>query len=364
MTFQDLNIHDALCSVLKKHYITSPTAVQAASIPLLLEKKDVIGEAETGTGKTLAFLLPIIQNMKKASYIQTLILAPTRELAIQITEEIEKLETDYKTLSIFGGKDIQSQLKKLNQEVHIVVATPGRLLDHIKRKTIDLKKVHYFVLDEIDQLLDMGFRDDIITIHKACNKNMQNIGFSATISPSVKKLSYKLTDNPCFVSAKRSDIPVDQIKQYAVITTARWKLDKLKSIMDDENPFMGIIFCRTRRRVDNLEASLHQLGCNVMKLHGGMPQSKRQKAIKAFKSLKVQYLVATEVASRGLDITGVTHVFNYDIPETVESYIHRIGRTGRSQDTGKTFLFVNEDEMSTLEAFEKELQFKIERSEI
>lgn len=364
MTFQELNINDSLCETLKKNYITTPTPVQVASIPLLLEKKDVIAEAETGTGKTLAFLLPIIQNMTKSSHIQALILAPTRELAIQITEEIEKLQTEYKTLSIFGGKDIQSQLKKLNKEVHIVVATPGRLLDHIKRKTIDLSKVDFFVLDEIDQLLDMGFRDDIITIHKVCNKNMQNIGFSATVSASVKKLSYRLTNDPCFVSAKLSDIPMNQIEQYAVITTPRRKIDKLKVIMDNENPFMGIIFCRTRRRVDNLEAALHQLGCNVMKLHGGMPQSKRQKAIKAFKSLKVQYLVATEVASRGLDITGVTHVFNYDIPETVESYIHRIGRTGRSNDTGKTFLFVNEDEVKDLEAFEKELQFKITRSEV
>lgn len=364
MTFQELKINDTLCDALKTHYITVPTPIQQLAIPYILQGKNTIAEAETGTGKTLAFILPILQRMTIKDSLQTLILAPTRELAIQITEEIEKLQTPFKTLSVFGGKDIQNQLKKLGRTHHIVVATPGRLIDHIKRKTIDLKQLNFFVLDEIDQLLDMGFREDIVMIHKACSKNMQLIGFSATISASVKKLSYKLTTSPEFISAKQAEIPTDQIKQYAIITTPRHKINKLTHLMDNEHPFMGIIFCRTRRRVDNLETSLHQMGYNVMKLHGGMPQSKRQKAIKAFKSLKIQYLVATEVASRGLDISGVTHVFNYDIPETVESYIHRIGRTGRSNDTGQTYLLVNEEERPILENIEKTLSITIERREI
>ena len=362
MTFHELGINNDLVAALEASYIVEPTPVQARTIPLLLEGSDVIAEAETGTGKTLAFLLPILQNMKPSSGIQSLILAPTRELAIQITDEVEKLKTDYKVLSIFGGRDIQSQLKKLNKEIDIVVATPGRLIDHIKRKTIDLKKLNFFVLDEVDQLLDMGFRDDIITIKSACSKSMQIIGYSATISASVKKLSYKITESPVFVSAKEADIPLDQIEQHVVITRPRKKLEDLESVLTQENAFMGIIFCRTRRRVDNLEMALHQAGYNVTKLHGGMPQSKRQKAIKGFKSLKIQYLVATEVASRGLDITGITHVFNYDIPETVESYIHRIGRTGRSKDKGKTFLFVNEEEQDMLKIIEDKLQLQMKRT--
>ena len=362
MTFHELGINNDLVAALEASYIVEPTPVQARTIPLLLEGNDVIAEAETGTGKTLAFLLPILQNMKPSSGIQSLILAPTRELAIQITDEVEKLKTDYKVLSIFGGRDIQSQLKKLNKEIDIVVATPGRLIDHIKRKTIDLKKLNFFVLDEVDQLLDMGFRDDIITIKSACSKSMQIIGYSATISASVKKLSYKITESPVFVSAKEADIPLDQIEQYVVITRPRKKLEDLETVLSQENAFMGIIFCRTRRRVDNLEMALHQAGYNVTKLHGGMPQSKRQKAIKAFKSLKIQYLIATEVASRGLDITGITHVFNYDIPETVESYIHRIGRTGRSKDKGKTFLFVNEEEQDMLKIIEDKLQLQMKRT--
>jgi len=363
-TFKALGVDNLLVEKLTARYITEPTPIQTQTIPLLLENNDIMAEAETGTGKTLAFLLPIMQRIKLEKGIQALIVAPTRELAIQITEEVEKLNDAYKVLSIFGGKDIQGQLKKLNKNVHIVVATPGRLLDHISRETIDLKQVKHFVLDEVDQLLDMGFRDDIIKIKNSCGKDMQIVGYSATISATVKKLSYKLMKDPVFVSSKAAEIPYDQIDQHVIITRPRKKLEDLQRVLDDENPFMAIIFCRTRRRVDNLEVSLHQAGYNCMKLHGGMPQAKRQQAIKAFKSIKIQYLIATEVASRGLDISGVTHVFNYDIPETVESYIHRIGRTGRSKDSGKTFLFVNEEEIPTLELFEKTLNFKIQRSDI
>ena len=363
MNFQTLGINQSFVKTLESMYITKPTPIQTTTIPLLLENQDIIAEAETGTGKTLAFLLPILQRLEDSDYVQALIIAPTRELAIQITGEIEKLNTPFKVLSVFGGRDIQSQLKKLNKRTNIVVATPGRLIDHIKRKNIDLSHVKHFVLDEVDQLLDMGFRDDILTIYNASAKNMQIIGYSATVSSNVKKLSYKLAENPMFVSAKTADIPYDQIEQYAIITKPRQKLADLQKVLNEENAFMAIIFCRTRRRVDNLEMSLHQAGYNCMKLHGGMPQSKRQQAIKAFKSLKIQYLIATEVASRGLDITGVTHVYNYDIPETVEAYIHRIGRTGRSKDNGKTYLFVNEEEINILDTIEKTLDFTLKRSE-
>lgn len=360
-TFKTLGINDIFIDNLKTRFIHTPTPIQAASIPVLLEGSDVMAEAETGTGKTLAFLLPIMQSMDPDGGIQALIVAPTRELAIQITEEANKLNEELRILSIFGGKDIQGQLKKLNKRVQMIVATPGRLCDHIRRGTIDLSQLNYFVLDEVDQLLEMGFRDDISFIMKESKPVKQVIGYSATISKTVKKLAFNIMKDPKFVSTKVADIPYDQIEQYVIMTKPRNKLADFQQLADNENPFMAIIFCRTRRRVDNLETSLHQAGYNCMKLHGGLPQSKRQQTIKAFKSLKIQYLIATEVAARGLDITGVTHVINYDIPETVESYIHRIGRTGRVDDCGKTYLFVNEEEEKDLFEIEKALNFKIKR---
>lgn len=362
-TFKSLGIIETLIENMKSRFIHTPTPIQSASIPVLLSGVDIMAEAETGTGKTLAFLLPMMQSMDPSGPVQALIVAPTRELAIQITEEAEKLNDQFRILSVFGGKDIQGQLKKLNKNVQLIVATPGRLCDHIRRGTINLSKLKYFVLDEVDQLLEMGFRDDINYIMKESNPDKQVIGFSATISKSVKKLAYHIMKDPQFVSTKSADIPYDQIEQYVIMTKPRNKLPDLQSFIDEENPFMAIIFCRTRRRVDNLETSLHQAGYNCMKLHGGMPQSKRQQTIKAFKSLKIQYLIATEVAARGLDITGVTHVINFDIPETVESYIHRIGRTGRVDNQGKTYLFVNEEEEKALFEIEKTLNFKIKRVE-
>lgn len=361
MSFQTLGVNDFFITQLKNQYINEPTAIQKVAIPALLSGQSVIAESETGTGKTLAFVLPVLQQMDLKAGLQTLIIAPTRELAIQITEAIEKLETEFKVLSIFGGRDIQSQMKKLNKDVHIVVATPGRLLDHIKRQTINFKQLRHFILDEVDQLLDMGFRDDIFTILKTCPKKMQMIGFSATVNPAVKKLAYRLIDSPQFISAKMAETPVDQIKQYAIITKPRNKQADFIELTQNIQPFMAIVFCRTRRRVDQLEMALHQQGFNCTKLHGGMPQSKRQKAIKAFKSLSIQYLIATEVASRGLDISGVTHVFNYDIPENSESYIHRIGRTGRAKEDGVTYVFVNEDEVNQLQVIEKDIQCEIEK---
>lgn len=354
--FKHLNITDQLIQSLKNMYITSPTPVQAKSIPAIFEGYDIMAEAETGTGKTLAFLLPIMQNLK-GDHTQALILSPTRELAIQIADEARKLDDNIRVLSVFGGQDIGSQLKKLNRGIQVIVATPGRLMDHIKRDHLDLSKLNYLVLDEVDQLLDMGFRDDLYFINSQCNQDKQVIGFSATIAPSVKKLAYKIMDNPHFISVKERAIPKD-IKQYIIETNPRQKLNDLSLLFDRFNPFMAIVFCRTRRRVDELEVKLHQKNYNVMKLHGGMPQSKRQKSIKAFKALKVQYLVATEVAARGLDITGVTHVFNYDMPETVESYIHRIGRTGRN-DSGETYLFKNPEDQTMLEAIENQLGYSI-----
>lgn len=367
MNFNDLHINNNLVHILKNNGIKIPTPIQQKSIPLILNNQDVIGEAKTGTGKTLAFLLPLIQNINpNTNNTQVLIVSPTRELAIQITTEAEKLNADNKIniLSVYGGKDIGSQLKKLKNTAHLIIATPGRLLDHLKRATINLSKLQTLVLDEADQMLLMGFRNEIDEIIRSTSKKHQTLCFSATINPQVKKLAYRYMQNPIFVDVAEPSVTVDKIKQDVVETTDRWKQDALCKVLKEDNPFISIIFCRTKRRADALEVGLHQKGFKCQKIHSDVPQPKRERIMKAFRNADVQYLIATEVAARGIDVTGVTHIYNYDIPETPESYIHRIGRTGRAGDEGYTCMFVDPKNIPMLEKIESTLNTKISRRTI
>lgn len=292
-----------------------------------------------------------------------MVLSPTRELAIQITEEANKLSegSDINILAAYGGKDISGQLKKLRNDIHIVIATPGRLLDHIQRNTINLKKIKTFVLDEADQMLFMGFKNEIEAVIKVLPKKRQTLCFSATMDSAVKKLAYRYMIDPVVVKVEDESTVVENIKQEIVETTDRWKLDSLCTTLDNDNPFMAIIFCRTKRRVDNLEVSLHQRGYNCIKIHSDIPQPKRERIMKSFRKADIQYLIATDVAARGLDISGVTHIYNYDIPETPESYIHRIGRTGRAGEEGYTCLFVDPKDKKTLNEIENSIEMKIPR---
>lgn len=367
MKFKDLGISEDIIKILKNTGIMEPTQIQEESIGLIKEGKDVIAEAQTGTGKTLAFLLPIFENIQPSiNEIQVLIVTPTRELAIQITEEAMKFKEvcDIKILSIYGGKDIGSQLKKLNKNIHLIIATPGRLLDHIKRNTVDLSKLKTLVLDEADQLLFMGFRNDIEAIIKETPNKRQTLCFSATMNSEVKKLAYRYMNEPIIVTVKKQEVTLDNIKQQVVETTDRNKRNDLCKVLEEDNPFMAIIFCRTKRRADELEVVLYQRGYNCVKLHSDIPQAKRERIMKSFKNADIQYLIATDVASRGLDISGVSHIYNYDIPETVESYIHRIGRTGRAGETGYTCLFVDEKDRRELEEIEETIKLKIHRRKL
>ncbi|MFD3156913.1 DEAD/DEAH box helicase [Haloimpatiens sp. FM7330] len=362
--FKKLGLSDNILNVLKTQRISEPTPIQEQSITLINNGNDIIAESQTGTGKTLAFLLPMFENMSPAvNTIQGLIVTPTRELAIQITQEAVKLKKakDLNILAAYGGKDIKSQLKKLKGNIHLVIATPGRLLDHLNRKTINLNNLKTLVLDEADQMLLMGFKNEVRSIISHTPKNRQTLCFSATINSEVKKLAYKNMRDPKLVIIEKEEITLKNIKQVLIETTDRRKQEDLCKILDEENPFMAIIFCRTKRRVDKLEEALHQKGYNCEKLHGGITQSKRERIMKSFKKLEIQYLIATDVAARGLDITGVTHVFNYDIPENAESYIHRIGRTGRAGEKGSTFLFAAPKDEHTLNLIEKGIKFKIPR---
>ncbi|EDU36799.1 DEAD/DEAH box helicase [Clostridium sporogenes] len=362
--FEELGLSDSIIDVLKNQRIIEPTPIQEESIMLIKNGNDVIAEAQTGTGKTLAFLLPMFENISPdINAIQGLIITPTRELAIQITEEAMKLKKakDLNILAAYGGKDIGSQIKKLKNNIHLVIATPGRLLDHLNRNTLNFKDLKTLVLDEADEMLLMGFKNEVRSIIDNTPRKRQTLCFSATMNSEVKKLAYKNMRDPKLVIIEKEEVTLKNIKQVLIETTDRRKQEDLCKILDEENPFMAIIFCRTKRRVDNLEEDLYKKGYNCEKLHGSITQPKRERIMRSFKNLEIQYLIATDVAARGLDITGVTHVFNYDIPENAESYIHRIGRTGRAGEKGYTFLFVAPKDEATLDTIEKEIKLKIPR---
>lgn len=362
--FKKLGLSDEILSVLEAQGIFNPTAIQEQSIMLIKDGNDVIGEAQTGTGKTLAFLLPMFENISPDSdAIQGLIVTPTRELAIQITGEAKKLKVakDLNILAAYGGKDIAAQLKKLKGNIHLVIATPGRLLDHLRRNTINLGGLKTLVLDEADQMLHLGFKNEVESIIKQTPKHRQTLCFSATMNSAVKKLAYKYMNDPKIVSIEKKEVTLKNIKQFLIETTDRRKQADLCRVLDEDNPFMAIIFCRTKRRVDKLEEDLYAKGYNCQKIHGDLTQAKREKVMKAFKNTNIQYLIATDVAARGLDISGVTHVYNYDIPENAESYIHRIGRTGRAGEKGYTYMFVAPKDKNTLNEIESEIKLRIPR---
>ena len=367
MNFKDLKISDELIDTLKKNGIKTPTPIQEESILLIKNNKDILAQSQTGTGKTLAFLIPVFDSISaKNENIQALILAPTREIAIQIYNEAEKLNKDknINILAAYGGKDIKSQLNKLKRNIQLVIATPGRLLDHLDRKSIDLSKLNTLVLDEADQMILMGFKNEIEAIIKETNKKRQTLCFSATLDSQVKKLAYRYMKDPVEVTIKSKEITLDTIKQEVVETTDRHKQEALCKVLDEDNPFMAIIFCRTKRRVDALDEALAVKGYNCEKLHSDISQAKRERVMKSFRKADLQYLIATDVASRGLDISGVTHIYNYDIPETSEDYIHRIGRTGRAGKDGYTCMFVDPKNARTLEQIESDIKYRIPRRNI
>lgn len=364
--FEKFGFNESLIKNLKKQGIKTPTPVQDLTMDSILLGNDIIAEAQTGTGKTLAFLLPIFQNLKKDSkHVQGLVLTPTRELALQITEEAKKLalDIDVKILAVYGGQDLGSQLKKLNKNVDIIIATPGRLIDHMSRDNIDLNHLNTFVIDEADQMFHYGFKNEIEMILKKTNPKRQLLCFSATLDSKIKKLAYRYMNNPSEMLVKKETVTLDTINQKVVKTTDRWKMEALMAELDKSNPFLAIIFCRTKRRADKLEHEMAVKKYNCAKLHGDMPQSARQRSMKSFRTAKIQYLIATDVASRGLDVTGVTHIFNYDIPETSETYIHRIGRTGRMGETGMAVTFVTPRDAELLAEIEFEIDMTIESEE-
>ena len=367
MNFKDLGISEPLVQVLKKSGITTPTPIQEECIPLIKDYKDVIAQAQTGTGKTLAFLLPLFENISPdICATQALIITPTRELALQITEEANQLAKGkaINVLAAYGGRNIGSQLNKLKGTIHLIIATPGRLIDHLERGTIDLNKVKTVVIDEADQMLLMGFRNEVDQILRATPRNRQTLCFSATMAPNVKKLAYHYTYSPTMVTIEPKKVTIDTIRQEVIETTDRWKADTLCQVLEEDNPFLAIIFARTKRRADELFAKMKKRGFNVQVIHSDIAQNKRERILKSFRDADLQYLIATDVASRGLAISGVTHIYNYDVPETPEIYIHRIGRTGRAGEDGYTCMFVAPKDNLEFNMIERKLRRNLPKRQL
>lgn len=324
----------------------------------------MIGQAQTGTGKTAAFGIPLISKISKTDEkIRALIMAPTRELAIQVAEEIEKLSRfkGLRTLPIYGGQDIVRQIRALKRKPQIIIGTPGRLLDHINRKTIKLDDVNTVVLDEADEMLDMGFMEDIQSILKQVPDDRQTMLFSATMPPNIQKLAQQFLKNPEHVSVIPKQVSAPLIDQAYIEVPERQKFEALSRLLDMESPELAIVFGRTKRRVDELAEALQKRGYSADGLHGDLSQNQRDTVMRRFRDGSIDVLVATDVAARGLDVSGVTHVVNFDLPQDPESYVHRIGRTGRAGKEGAAWSFVTPREIDHLHFIERVTRHRIPR---
>lgn len=357
MNFSDLGLDQDLLNATQRVGFEEATPIQEKTIPLVLAGIDVIGQAQTGTGKTAAFGLPLLQKMDYSKReIQALVISPTRELAIQTQEEIYKLgkEKKAKVQAVYGGANIARQIKQLkNYSPHILVGTPGRLLDHLQRKTLDLSHVKMLILDEADEMLDMGFLDDIEKIIAHTPKKRQTLLFSATMPQAILNIGKRFMVYPQTVKIKAKELTTDLVDQYFVKVRDNEKFDVMTRILDVQDPELTIVFGRTKRRVDELAHGLESRGYNAAGIHGDLSQQQRSNVLKKFKSGQLDILVATDVAARGLDISGVSHVYNYDIPQDPESYVHRIGRTGRAGKHGISVTFVVPYEIDYLRVIEK-----------
>lgn len=356
MKFSELGLSDSLLKAIKRSGYEEATPIQEQTIPMVLEGKDVIGQAQTGTGKTAAFGLPIIENVDTENLnIQAIIISPTRELAIQTQEELYRLGKDkhVRVQVVYGGADIRRQIKSLKQHPQILVGTPGRLRDHINRHTVKLDHIKTLVLDEADEMLNMGFLEDIESIIKETPDDRQTLLFSATMPPEIKRIGVQFMSDPETVRIKAKELTTDLVDQYYIRARDYEKFDIMTRLIDVQDPDLTIVFGRTKRRVDELSKGLIARGYNAAGIHGDLTQDKRSKIMWKFKNNELDILVATDVAARGLDISGVTHVYNYDIPSDPDSYVHRIGRTGRAGHHGVSLTFVTPNEMDYLHEIEK-----------
>ena len=365
-SFNDLNLSPAVIKAINEMGFEEPTPIQELTIPHALEGRDIIGQAQTGTGKTASFGIPIIEKNFSGKKPSALIIEPTRELALQVSEELNSLSRYKKCsiLTVYGGASIVEQMKALRQGTNIVVGTPGRIIDHLNRGTMSVGNVSTVVLDEADEMLDMGFITDIEKILEMTPESRQTMLYSATMPPEILKIAKRHMRDPLKIAINVKDIVAPKIKQVFYEVLERDKPEVLRRLLDVESPERTLIFCHTKREVDDVSARLQKLGYNAGALHGDFTQSHREDMMGKFKEGRVDILVATDVAGRGIDVENISHVINYSIPQNPEGYIHRIGRTGRAGRAGIAVTFVTPREYRQLQLIERVAKTKLNRQEI
>ena len=368
LRFEDMNISNEICRAVLDMGFEEATPIQSQAIPVILEGKDIIGQSQTGTGKTAAFGIPLLERINPEDRrLQALILCPTRELAIQVSEEFRKLlkyKDNIRVLPIYGGQPIDRQIAALRKGTQVVIGTPGRVMDHMRRRTIKAETVQMMVLDEADEMLDMGFREDIETILVKIPEEHQTLLFSATLSPEILDITKRFQKNPEFIKIVRKELTVPNIEQYYFDVKEKTKLDALCRIIDVYDPKLAMVFCNTKKRVDDLVEMLQGRGYFAEGLHGDLKQAQRDKVMQKFRNGTIEILVATDVAARGIDVDDIDVVFNYDVPQDEEYYVHRIGRTGRAGKAGKAFTFCVGKEIYKLRDIMRYTKTKIQQQKL
>jgi len=364
ITFEELNLSDPVIRGVYNAGFETATDIQEQAIPPAMQRKDIIGQAQTGTGKTAAFGIPMLEKFKnEKGEVKGLIVAPTRELAVQVAEEINTIgqNAGVRALPVYGGQDINRQIKYLKRCPQIIVGTPGRLMDHMRRKTIRLDGVEIAVLDEADEMLNMGFIEDIENIMSKIPEERQVLLFSATIPEPIQELARRFMDHPKVIKSKSKEVTVSNTEQSYIEVPEKHKFDVFCRVLDLQSPELAIVFGRTKRRVDELNEALNKRGYSAEGIHGDLTQSRRDTVMRNFRESNTEILVATDVAARGLDIGEVSHVYNFDIPQDPDSYVHRIGRTGRLGKPGTALTLVTPREVTHLKTIEKSIKKKLKR---
>ena len=368
LKFKDLEISPEIQKAIEDMGFEEATPIQSLAIPKILAHKDVTGQAQTGTGKTAAFGIPLLENLdSNDTRLQAIILCPTRELAIQVAEELRKLSTylpEINVLPVYGGQPIERQIKALDKGIQVIIGTPGRVMDHIDRKTIKLDNIKTVILDEADEMLDMGFREDIEYILEDIPYERQFLLFSATLPKEILQMTNRYQNNPEIVKVTQHELTTPDVEQKYFEVKEDMKLELLSRILDLNDFDLSLVFCNTKRKVDKLVSHLQIRGYLADGLHGDLTQNQRDRVMNKFKNGNIEILVATDVAARGIDVSGVEAVFNFDIPNDNEYYVHRIGRTGRAGKTGKAFSFVSGREIYQLRDIQRYAKTKIEQAPI
>lgn len=361
--FADLGIEEPILRALADIDYKEPSPIQTELVPLVLAGKDVLGQARTGTGKTAAFGMPILQLIEPEQRLQAMILTPTRELAVQVLGEIRRLAKflPIHCVPVYGGTSMSGQIQQLGRKPHVIVGTPGRVMDMLERRVLDFSMMRFVVLDEVDRMLDIGFRDDIKMILGRIRGPHQTVFVSATIEAEINRLAQRFMDNPAQINVSRDHITVDEVTQQYCVVDPWDKFHLLKLLLKQEKPKQVIIFARTKRGTKKLAQRLHASGFNAKEIHGDLVQQKREKIMERFRKHHIPILVATDLAARGIDVQGISHIINFDMPDDIEVYVHRVGRTARMGASGKAISFVTTEQGGVLTEVEQLINRQLEK---